>query len=242
MVRYDGYMHLSGTHHSKQNLVSPHAVACYPAIPQSSPKINDLLTFKCLKITKSSKYNSLNPGNLIHQFHLQNQQWAAAVPAPVVASPHARRPDTTRHVIPSPKIPPIYHVSCSQSSFSHPNSCTRAPYDFKSEVDRNSGVIAITKEPVLWGPNMENITPRVGTRTTDQTLYCAAAGGHLADVKRLLESGVNPSDRTVCDWCPLVSSRNASPFPSALPSNAKLTRWQTSTGQPTTTSPTATKS
>jgi len=46
---------------------------------------------------------------------------------------------------------------------------------------------------------------RVGVRSTDHSLYQAAAGGHLEEVKRLLESGFNPSDRTVCDWCPLVS-------------------------------------
>lgn len=45
---------------------------------------------------------------------------------------------------------------------------------------------------------------RVGVRSHDHRLYCAAAGGHLAEVKRLLESGFNPSERTICDWCPLV--------------------------------------
>jgi hypothetical protein len=47
---------------------------------------------------------------------------------------------------------------------------------------------------------------RVGVRSHDHRLYCAAAGGHLEEVKRLLEDGYNPSDRTVCDWCPLVGA------------------------------------
>lgn len=52
---------------------------------------------------------------------------------------------------------------------------------------------------------------RVGVRSTDHSLYQAAAGGHLEEVKRLLESGFNPSDRTVCDWCPLVSHHQQFP-------------------------------
>lgn len=52
---------------------------------------------------------------------------------------------------------------------------------------------------------------RVGVRSHDQRLYGAAAGGHLEEVKRLLESGYNPSDRTICDWCPLVGG--ALPIP-----------------------------
>jgi hypothetical protein len=35
---------------------------------------------------------------------------------------------------------------------------------------------------------------RVGVRSTDHSLYGAAAGGHLGEVKRLLESGFNPSE------------------------------------------------
>jgi len=46
---------------------------------------------------------------------------------------------------------------------------------------------------------------RVGVQSSDHSLYCAAAGGHLEQVKRLLEAGFNPSDRTIFDWTPLVS-------------------------------------
>ncbi|TVY53034.1 putative ankyrin repeat protein, partial [Lachnellula suecica] len=49
---------------------------------------------------------------------------------------------------------------------------------------------------------------RLGVRSKDHSLYQAAAGGHLDEVKELLESGFNPSTRTVCDWCPLHWAAN----------------------------------
>lgn len=52
--------------------------------------------------------------------------------------------------------------------------------------------------------SFRKVAVRIGAKSKDHSLYCAAAGGHLEEVKRLLASGFNPSDRTVCDWCPLV--------------------------------------
>ena len=85
-----------------------------------------------------------------------------------------------------------------------------APYD---EKDHDIPDVVSFPKALLEIPHV--VTPtelvinggkgvRVGVRSHDQRLYCAAAGGHLEEVKRLLESGYNPSDRTVCDWCPLV--------------------------------------
>lgn len=67
---------------------------------------------------------------------------------------------------------------------------------------------------------------RVGVRSKDHSLYQAAAGGHLGEVKRLLESGFNPSDRTVCDWCPLVSPSPTIPRKNHLVIRRLTHRWK----------------
>lgn len=86
-----------------------------------------------------------------------------------------------------------------------------APYEDKYHEKSADGIsdvsVALPKE---LDSNFPASTPyeghrsRVGVRSTDHRLYQAAAGGHLAEVKKLLGSGFNPSNRTVCDWCPLV--------------------------------------
>ena len=90
-----------------------------------------------------------------------------------------------------------------------------APYDAKGR-DEPDNIMTSPPEKPLREPSILSASTtlygdhkwqsvRVGVRSTDHSLYQAASGGHLGDVKRLLESGFNPSDRTVCDWCPLVS-------------------------------------
>ncbi|KAF8865023.1 ankyrin [Acephala macrosclerotiorum] len=87
------------------------------------------------------------------------------------------------------------------------------PYDAKDHDEPENSMITPLEKPLqelsihldsttLYG-NHKGQGVRVGVRSNDHSLYQAAAGGHLQEVKRLLESGFNPSDRTVCDWCPL---------------------------------------
>ncbi|KUJ17713.1 ankyrin [Mollisia scopiformis] len=72
------------------------------------------------------------------------------------------------------------------------------PYDAK-DIHESENVVTAPVEK-LPTPTYQ---ARTGIRSQDMRLYQAAAGGHLESVKSLLAKGVNPSDRTVCDWCPL---------------------------------------
>jgi len=95
-----------------------------------------------------------------------------------------------------------------QDPESHDSTGPPPPYDAKDH-DILDNMTLSTKQP-LQEPAITKVDGeytgqnfRVGVRSHDHRLYCAAAGGHLEEVKRLLESGFNPSDRTICDWCPL---------------------------------------